>query len=270
MKLVSWNTAQKREAWDVLGRDRSLDIALLQEGRPPPASIPAETVPATDGSWRTAGSGNRSYCAAVARLSDRVKLQPIETVPVGERLHRHQLGASRVGTIAAADIELESGELITVVSMHAAWEDARDGSWIYADASMHRIISDLSVFIGRQRGHKVIAAGDLNLMRGYGDGGSAYWAARYATVFARMEAVGLPLVGPWHPNGRKADPRPAELPEDSDNVPTFKTKSGAVNRQLDYVFASPELHARLAVRALNSEEEWGPSDHCRIEISLSS
>jgi hypothetical protein len=41
-------------------------------------------------------------------------------------------------------------------------------SWIHADASVHRLISDLSVLIGRQRGHKIIVAGDLNVLYGYG------------------------------------------------------------------------------------------------------
>ena len=39
-------------------------------------------------------------------------------------------------------------------------------------------------------------------------------------------------------------------------------------RQLDYVFASKELAGPLKVRALNAPEEWGPSDHCRIEIEF--
>ena len=38
------------------------------------------------------------------------------------------------------------------------------------------------------------------------------WKGRYATVFDRMAAIGLPLVGPQYPNGRQADPWPDELP----------------------------------------------------------
>ena len=34
----------------------------------------------------------------------------------------------------------------------------------------------------------MLAAGDLNILYGYGENGSAYWAARYATVFDRMRA----------------------------------------------------------------------------------
>jgi hypothetical protein len=109
-----------------------------------------------------------------------------------------------------------TGEVVTLASMYGAWENpvsSAGSSWIYADASVHRLISDLSVLIGRQRGHKIIVAGDLNVLRGYGEGGSRYWKARYDTIFSRMEALGLPLVGPLLPKGgRPPDPWPSELP----------------------------------------------------------
>lgn len=47
-------------------------------------------------------------------------------------------------------------------------------------------------------------------------------------------------------------------------VPTFypTTKTPETSeRQLDYVFASESIADRVSVRALNSEKEWGPSDH---------
>jgi exonuclease III len=122
------------------------------------------------------------------------------------------------------------------------------------------------------RSHRIIAAGDLNILHGYGDYGNSYWAARYATVFDRAEAMGLQFVGPQAPLGRQANPWPAELPEDSLNVPTFHTWGrGAMGatRQLDFVFASYALADRLSVRALNTNlDEWGPSDHCRVAIEL--
>ena len=83
--------------------------------------------------------------------------------------------------------------------------------------------------------------------------------------------MGLPCIGPEYPNGRQADPWPTELPQDSGNVPTFhhsRQSPETATRQLDYVFASTDLANSLTVRALNAPEEWGPSDHCRIEIEL--
>ena len=147
--------------------------------------------------------------------------------------------------------------------MYAQWLRAHAlsaRSLIFSDSSAHRVISDLSVFISKEYGHRVLAAGDLNILRGYGEHGSAYWAARHNTVFDRMKALGLPCIGPEHPNGRQADPWPDELPRDSRNVPTFhsnRQSPATAARQLDYVFASKGLADSLEVRALNRPEEWG-------------
>ena len=141
----------------------------------------------------------------------------------------------------------------------------------FSDGSAHRIVSDLSAFIADKDRHRVLAAGDLNILRGYGEFGNRYWGARYKTVFDRMEVMGLPCVGPECPNGRQADPWPDELPRDSRNVPTLHSNRQlpeTATRQLDYVFASTGLANSLTVRALNTPETRGPSDHCRIEINL--
>ena len=80
-----------------------------------------------------------------------------------------------------------------------------------------------------------------------------------------MAALGLRFVGPQAPDGgEQVDPRPDELPKDSLNVTTFypTTKTPETSeRQLDYVFASEIIADRVSVRALNSEKEWGPSEH---------
>jgi hypothetical protein len=114
-------------------------------------------------------------------------------------------------------------------------------------------------------------AGDLNLLFGYGEDRSAYWAQRYENVFARAKAMGLVYVGPAAPNGRQAHPWPEELPQTSLTVPTYYPRGGSAataSRQLDHVFASRSIADSIIVRALNGIEEWGPSDHCRVEIEL--
>jgi hypothetical protein len=90
-------------------------------------------------------------------------------------------------------------------------------------------------------------------------------------VFDRAEAMGLRFVGPQAPDGRQADPRPDELPDSSQDVPTYHTAAqgpAGATRQLDFVFCSQALDGRVQVRALNTPEEWGPSDHCRILIDI--
>ncbi|HZG38345.1 MAG TPA: hypothetical protein VEZ50_06635, partial [Nodosilinea sp.] len=104
-----------------------------------------------------------------------------------------------------------------------------------------------------------------------GDGGSTYWAGRYATIFQRMQALGLCFVGPQYPYGRSATPWPEELPQDSKNVPTYyhsRQTPETASRQLDFVFASKNMLADIHVQALNQPSQWGASDHCKIEINL--
>ena len=48
------------------------------------------------------------------------------------------------------------------------------------------------------------------------------------------------------------------------NGPTYYhplEKPATATRQLDYVFASKSMLNSVSTRALNSAEEWGPSDH---------
>jgi exonuclease III len=86
-----------------------------------------------------------------------------------------------------------------------------------------------------------------------------------------MAALGLSFVGPQAPNGRCAEPWPKELPQTSKNVPTYYTSHqnpASATRQLDFVFASNGLREQVRVSAINEPNEWGPSDHCRVSITV--
>lgn len=272
VKLIAWNIARRDEAWRQL-LDSGADIALLQEATEPPADV-ARRMEVDPSPWRTAGAGvHRPWRAAVVKLSSRVAVQWFEPKPLTDALPG-DLAVSRPGTLAAAVVTPGTGEPFVVASMYAAWErphTTTGSSWIYADGSVHRLIADLSALVGQQAGHRILAAGDLNILHGYGENGSPYWASRYATVFARMEAIGMRFVGPQAPAGRRADPWPDELPTASANVPTYHTTHqtpSTATRQLDFVFASVGLAEQVRVRARNEPDHWGPSDHCRIEIDI--
>jgi hypothetical protein len=274
VKLISWNMAHRKEAWRCLleGAD-SADVALLQEAAEPPPDVAAR-IEVDEEPWHTLGGGSlRPWRTAVVRLSDRVQVSWLTPVSL-EQAADGGIAVSLRGTLAAAHVTDPKGVCCTVISMYSSWErphPSTNSRWIYADAAAHRLISDLTVFIGQQNRHRILAAGDLNILYGYGEYGSRYWAARYDTVFKRMEAIGLPFVGPQAPNGRRADPWPNELPVDSGNVPTYHTNHttpSQATRQLDFIFASTELRQQLHVRALNEACDWGPSDHCRVLIEL--
>ena len=90
-------------------------------------------------------------------------------------------------------------------------------------------------------------------------------------VWTRMSSLGLEFMGPQYPNGRQADPVPEFMPSDTGNVVTCHRPGQAVadaDQQLDYVFASRGFHESVTTRALNSVDEWGSSDHCRIVIDV--
>lgn len=269
LSIVSWNMAHKYDSWRALG-EMGADLALLQETCQPPPDI-AKHIEIDPEPWSANVRGR--WRTAIAKLSDRVCVKWLEPKPIASTCYG-KFAVSTRGTLSAARVRLGSGEPIVVISMAAEWERphaSTNSGWIYADASAHRIVSDLAIFVGRQKGHRVLVAGDLSILKGYGEGGSKYWRARYDTVFARFEAMGLRFVGPEYPNGKQAEPWPSELPKDSKTVPTFhsnRQSPATASRQLDFVFASDGLTDQLRVRALNDSESWGPSDHCCIMVEL--
>jgi len=272
MKLVSWNIARRESAWRVL-LDSGVDVALLQEASAPPADIAAR-VQVSPLPWTTAsGDGNRPWRTAIVGLSERVQIRWLSSRPIPGAT-AEDIRVSIPGTLEVAEVTCESCPALFVASLYAPWErphPAASSNWIYADASCHRLISDLAALIGSQRGHRIIAAGDLNVLHGYGEHGSAYWQSRYVSVFQRVRSLGLEFVGPQAPNGRRADPWPDELPHNSNNVPTYHTARQTpetATRQLDFVFASAGLADQVSAKALNQPDSWGPSDHCMVAISV--
>lgn len=226
LKIISWNLRHRDESWRSLV-DTDTDIALVQEAAEPPPEV-TQRIGVDSAPWETAGADcKRPWRTAVVRLSDRVNLEWFvpKAIADAQPLER-ELAVSRLGTLAAAILTPPTGKPLIVASMYGLWErflpEAQSGQ-IYADASVHRVISDLSAFIGHNDEHRIIAAGDLNIYHGYGDRGEPYWKSRYDTVFDRMAALGLSFVGPQAPHGRQAAPWPKVLPQTSKNVPTYYT-----------------------------------------------
>ena len=290
--VVSWNIAKDREPWRQLV-EMDADIALLQEAGQVPPDV-AERVDTGPVEHWDSHVWNSSHWyegrfpklfdrwPMVVKLSDRVEVEWFKQVsPIGW-VEQDEIAVSGIGTIAAARVTRLDGstEPFIVVSMYARWIGVHPSvktawSFGYADGSVHRIISDLSAFIGHENSqtHRILAAGDLNIAHGYGDGGRPpYWEARYRSVFERMAAIGLEFMGPQAPNGRQAETLATNEPADSRNVVTFylpgKNPETASNNQLDYVFASSGFHESVKVRAMNGVEEWGASDHCRLLIKI--
>ena len=289
--VVSWNIAKRQEPWRQLLR-MDADVALLQEAVSPPSDVVSEMDIGPAEHWDSHVWNSRWFedrypklydrWPMVVKLSDRVEVEWFKQVsPIGWT-ESDEIAVSGIGTIAAARITPRDGSAapFIAVSMYGRWIGAHPSvktAWGfgYADSSVHRIISDLSAFIGHEdpRTHRILAAGDLNIAHGYGDGGDpSYWEARYRSAFERMATIGLEFVGPQTPNGRQAETPATGEPADSRNVVTYhlpgKSPETASNIQLDYVFASRGFHERITVQAINSVEEWGASDHCRLLIEI--
>ena len=239
------------------------DVALLQE-----ASLRKT-------SWE---SRHYDRGAVIVRLSERIELEALKSIPPGMRPKPDEFTVSAPGTIAVARVFPTVGAPFIVVSLYARWEmphPRTPTSWGvgFADAMAHRAISDLSAFIGHKNPatHRILVAGDFNLIHGATEKNPLALPARDRSVFMRLEALGFEFMGPQYPNGRLADPSPSRLATDTKNVPTYYTTRQTprtAGNQLDYAFASRGFHSKVQTRALNDPEEWGPSDHCRLEIQV--
>lgn len=267
LRIVSWNIGLRVAARESLLKS-GFDVALLQEAR------------LSEDSWERT---HYDRGTDIVKLSERAEVFKFTNIPQGQWPSRDEISVSAPGTISAARVIPSSGKPFIAVSVYARWETPHPETrtnWKvgYADAMAHRAISDLSTFIGNldPKSHRIIVAGDFNLIRGSLDSNHLALPARDRSVFERFESLGFEYIGPTFPNGRQANPTPKGLPKDTKNVPTYYTThqkhpENAAN-QLDYVFASQGFHDSVSVRALNGSDEWGPSDHCRlsIEVDLSS
>jgi len=188
-----------------------VDVALLQEtGRIPPDVAGRVEVDPNE-PWL---KHQFSIWPKIVKLSDRVKVEWFKQVDPISETKSDEIAVSGIGTMAAARvIPLNGGDPFAAASMYARWvrphpstgSKSRVG---YSDGSAHRIISDLSAFIGSvdPSTHRILAAGDLNLAYGTLDNSWESLAVRERTVFDRMEALGLRYLGPQFPAGRRADP----------------------------------------------------------------
>lgn len=284
--LVSWNIAKSHKPWRQL-LQMDADIALLQEAGPVPHDVAGEVDTGPVEHWDSHVWNSRWYKGRfqdlydrwpmVVKLSDRVEVEWFKQVsPISEPA-ADEIAVSGIGTIAAARVIPKDAPPFVAVSMYARWTSPHPSTnrtgWIYSDSSAHRIISDLSAFIGSTDPgtHRILAAGDLNMIYGATADNRLALPARDRTVTDRMAALGMEFLGPRYPAGRRASPTPQGLPCDTENVPTYHTtrqSPATAQNQLDYAFASCGFHKNLTVRALNSVEDWGASDHCRLVIEI--
>ena len=274
-KVVCWNMGHRRQPWRELA-EMDADVALLQETCAPPSDLPDHVEPETGDLWTPWEREHYDRWPMVVKLSDRVEVERFNRLPPFTHPGPHDASVSGIGTAAIARVIPVGGEPFIGVSMYARWampQKSVKTKWGVgmADMAAHRIISDLSMFIGDEdpSTHRILAAGDLNMCYGTDKVRPRSLQARERTVWDRMDALGLEFLGPQCPAGRRAEPDPGA--SDTRNVITYHTTRQAPETariQLDYAFASRGFHETVRVRALNGVEEWGSSDHCRLLIEV--
>ena len=283
IKVVNWNIGRTHKPLEELLL-MNADVALLQEVHPGGYewlnAVKDGVAVSPQEPWELWDSYDR--WPLVVKLSDRVKVEWFKQIIPTRWVEADEIAVSGVGTIAVARVTpVGGGEPFISVSMYARWYEPKptDGTgWFYSDASTHRIITDLTVFVDSpvfsgyedNPNHRILAAGDLNMDFDFGRGTHPA-APRANTIVDRMNALGLEYMGPQYPDGRPADPAPQGLAADTKNVPTYYHAGGSpvtAQNQLDYVFASRGFHNSVRTRAMNGVDEWGSSDHCRILIEV--
>ena len=280
IRVVSWNIAKRWPPWRELAemaRRGEVDVALLQEAGSPPGDLVHALHYEDDVFW---SRQLFDRWPLVVRLSDRVEVESFRQVPPISELGESDIAVSGIGTIAAARVTPRgrpADDAFIAVSMYARYmkpHPSTGTSWAVgaSDVSVHRILSDISAFIGHEdpSRHRILAAGDLNMIYG-ATGHTLALPEREKAAWDRMAALGLEFLGPQAPDGwQPSGPQP-DVPLDSKNVPTW-VRNGRppeeANRQFDYAIASRGFHERVKVRALNRADEWGPSDHCRLLIEV--
>ena len=291
IKVVSWNIAKKHQPWRELLR-MDADVALLQEAGDPPWDVMDKVDFGPRENWDSHFWNSNWYrrygwrylaerWPKVVKLSDRVEVEWfIQDGPRGSGTDG-TLPVSGAGNSAVARVKpLNNGQKpFIVASMYANWVMPHPSAYTKwrvgaPDVAAHRIISDISTFIGDDdpSTHRVLAAGDLNMTYGWRDLNPTSYSAREKTVWDRMSALGMEYLGPKTPHGRRVCPSDYGGPEDTENVRTYHTSRSSPQNayiQIDHVFASRGFHEGIQTRALNCVCQWGSSDHCRLVMEVS-
>ena len=250
VRVVVWNiNGTQRALRELLTMDA--DVALLQEvsvgGWEWLAGLGNEVEVTPHEPWLPWERSSYPRWPLVVKLSDRVRLDWFRNRGPAHWPSADEFPVSGIGTIAVARVtSVEEQEPFIAASMYSRLREPHptvgDKQWFHSDASAHRIISDLSVFISPREGstHRILAAGDMNmrfLSRSRPNG-------RVDSVRTRMTALGLEYIGPQTPDG--------------ESVPTYHTRSedpSTTSRALDHVFASRGFHHEVVVRAMNGADE---------------
>ena len=145
----------------------------------------------------------------VVKLSDQVEVEWFRAGAADQRTRR-DIGVSGIGTIAATRVAPRGRpeDSFVVASMYARYMKPHPSTgtpWRVgaADVSAHRILSDLSAFIRHENPakHRILAAGDLNIIYGATGGALSLPAGRHEERPDLLQPAAA-LAGQYRPPNR--------------------------------------------------------------------
>lgn len=154
LTICNWNMQQNPDAWgrlEELRDQHGVQIALLQEAVTPP-----------NGDWTTYPPTNASDLGAIKAHTDRQRnfasvVAVLDPALASNAVVPQALGAAEYGRFAVshpgqfsvAEVASPSGKTITVISLYGIWD--RDDRYLFAEATLHRAISDLTILLQEQQ-----------------------------------------------------------------------------------------------------------------------
>lgn len=216
IRIGTWNMRGKSANWPLAAK-LPADVLLLQEAPPAPVGLPGSL------HLHPFEDGKRPWGTAI--WSRDLPLRPLPSTT------SIRLPATWPGTVAAAETDLLTGGVLTLISVHAVGDhhpirSRNDG---YSTSTLHHALSDVTGYLadrgrhGRMRGlpdNRLVFGGDLNINPG--------WDLRKGTTACqnaldRITSWGLRSVLPVRPDA------------------TYATCPRTPYPQIDYLFFRDDL-----------------------------
>jgi len=271
IRLTTWNmdhwrrsTELREEAWAFLAGVVRPDVALLQEALP---ARTGDNVVFREGGIldeRKDPPRNLGWGSAVVSYGPPVRPREFATSP----FHAHPVPLLRTfpGAVAVAEL---TGELpLVVISTYGVIDRG------YADATVHRMLSDLTPLIDERRGRGIVLAGDLNITTQWSEKHRSFLRGRQeeclqrdTNLFDRFTALGLHNVVVRSERG-PLEGCDCHAGVDCRHVQTQRHDRSAFPWQNDYIFVSDDLLQDVKVEVIDDDAAWRLSGHCPIVVQI--
>jgi exonuclease III len=209
---------------------------------------------------------DRRFCSAIAVLDGSLALNEV-TPKALDTIETGGFAVSHPGQFAVAEVrDAERRPLLTLISLYGILD--QDADHLFSEATLHRAISDLTVLFQQRHRERILLAGDLNIFWQWDKSSiDGDWAPRFNTVFDRLGAYGMDLIGPH--GERPLDRCPCQRGADCRHVRTYALDGQPANLplQLDYMFATKSLEV-TECRVISDEADWKYSDHLPVAVNL--